>query len=197
MRYYKNIFVLENINRQHKLREFRDLAIKYFDNISPTITWYTEHDEAIRVRPEINHRISKIHSIILACGINPSIICTPNLAMGGSIHNIDLITNIFNIYTEDIDIALLIDFIDKSWSKYNDDMINSLLRPFNPLFWFSLIFGILKDVLFKFIGMIGFNQPTIKNSLVGLLIKGTVGLIGLIVALLAIYDRLKLYGYIS
>ena len=195
MRDYKKITILGNIDRQSKLSEFRNLAIEYFSNVTSDFIGVRENQEAMKVRPSINFKIQKVHSIILASRINPILIHSPPPAIGGRIQNLDLIENIFLLHSYDVEPNYLFDFIDRSIGIYNDDAISSLLRTINPFFWVSLIFAYVVSLPFKLLGELGFNQSKIESSVMGRGVKVLLYLITLIASLYTILPPMIKSGY--
>ena len=84
MRYYTKILIWENKRRLSKLRVFRSLVIRYFNNSRVGFGGgRVEESTAKEARLEINRLKDEIHSIILNSEIDPSFSWAPPAAVGG------------------------------------------------------------------------------------------------------------------
>lgn len=197
MKHYKRIFIWEDKKRIDILLNFRKLVIDYFNNIKRLGFGYRgvkENKISSQTRVEINQIINKVHSVIVASGINPSMYYSPPPAVGGLAGNIDLVQNIFNLYHFDIEPNFLLDFIDRSIGIYQENLAPSLLRTINPFYWMYLFLEFIAGLPFKLLGIAGFNQAKIEDALIGRFIKLIFALITVIASFLTI---LHLLGYLE
>jgi len=196
MRDYKKIPIWENVKRVNFLIEFKNLIVKYFNNIrhADYSLDVVENEEAKKTRYEINIRVDKTLSFVLAAGVSPFITYAPPPVVGGYIEKINLILDIFHLYQHRIKPQEVLDVLDRVIGIYNDDKRNSLFRTFNPFFWLGLLLEFIVSLFFRFLGEIGFNQKKIENSVVGKIIKGILYIIEVFAAVLTI---LGLLGYLD
>ena len=188
MRYYTKILIWENKRRLSKLRVFRSLVIRYFNNSRVGFGGgRVEESTAKEARLEINRLKDEIHSIILNSEIDPSFSWTPPAAVGGDETAIDLIENIFNLDQFDIGPNNVLACIDRTIGKYDSNRKSVFFRTFNPFFYLARVLDIITDLPFIIIGIFGFNRQKIKVSAVGRLVKGILYLIIIVVVALAVF----------
>ena len=191
MRYYTKILIWENKRRLNKLREFRPLMIRYFNNSQVGFGGgRVEESAAKEARREINLLRGEIHSIILNSGIDPSFSWTPPAAVGDDETEIDLIEDIFNLDQFDIGPNNLLDLIDRVIGKYDSNCKSAFIRTFNPFFYLGLVLDTISDLPFIAIGILGFNRQKIKTSAIGRLVKGILYLTIIVAAVLTILHLL-------
>ncbi len=191
MRHYTKILIGENKRRLNKLREFRSLMIRYFNNSRVGFGGgRVEESAAKEARREINRLKDEIHSIILNSGIDPGFSWTPPSAVGGDETRIDLIEDIFNLDQFDIGPNNLLACIDGAIEKYDSSHKSAFVRTFNPFFYLGRVLDAITDLPFIIIGILGFNRQKIKTSAVGRLVKGTLYLIIIVAVLLTILHLL-------
>ena len=191
MRHYTKILIGENKRRLNKLREFRSLMIRYFNNSRVGFGGgRIEESAAKEARREINRLKDEIHSIILNSGIDPGFSWTPPSAVGGDETKIDLIEDIFNLDQFDIGPNNLLACIDRAIEKYDSSRKSAFVRTFNPFFYLGRVLDAITDLPFIIIGILGFNRQKIKTSAVGRLVKGTLYLIIIVAVLLTILHLL-------
>lgn len=194
MKFYKKIPVWENNRRLNKLYEFRELILKYFNN--SRYEWMAdgriEENDARKARVAINRSMDEVHDIVLCSGINPSITWTPPPAVGGYIQYIDLLQNVFNLHTFQVEPNNILDIIDRSIGIYESNRMASIIRAFNPIFYIGLIFDALVEIPFVFVGKLGLNREKAERSLIGKVVKGVLYLITVIAAFLTILQLLDL-----
>ena len=191
MRYYTKILIWENKRRLNKLREFRPLMIRYFNNSQVGFGGgRVEESAAKEARREINLLRGEIHSIILNSGIDPSFSWTPPAAVGDDETEIDLIEDIFNLDQFDIGPNNLLDLIDRAIGKYDANRKSAFVRTFNPFFYLGLVLDTISDLPFIAIGILGFNRQKIKTSAIGRLVKGILYLTIIVAAVLTILHLL-------
>ena len=191
MRYYTKILIWENKRRLNKLREFRPLMIRYFNNSQVGFGGgRVEESAAKEARREINLLRGEIHSIILNSGIDPSFSWTPPAAVGDDETEIDLIEDIFNLDQFDIGPNNLLDLIDRAIGIYDANRKSAFVRTFNPFFYLGLVLDTISDLPFIAIGILGFNRQKIKTSAIGRLVKGILYLAIIVAAVLTILHLL-------
>ena len=173
MRHYTKILMRENKRRLNKLRKFRPLMIRYFNNSRVGLGGgRVEEDAAREARSKINLLRDGIHSIILNSGIDPTFSWTPPAAVGDHAIEIDLIENIFNLDQFHIGPSNLLAVIDRAIEKYDSNRKAALVRTFNPFLYLGWILDTISDLPFIVIGILGFNRQKIKTSAIGRLVKG-------------------------
>ena len=195
MRYYTKILIWENRKRLNKLKTFRSLMIRYFNNSRIGFGGSrVEESAAKEARREINRFRDEIHSIILNSGIDPSFSWTPPAAVEGDETKIDLIEDIFNLDRFDIGPNNLLACIDRAIGRYDSNRKLAFIRTLNPFFYLGRALDTISDLPFIVIGLFGFNRQKIQTAGIGRAIKGTLYLITVIAALLAI---LHLLGFLE
>lgn len=195
MRYYTKILIWENKRRLNKLKTFRSLMIRYFNNSRIGFGGgRVEESAAKEARREINRFRAEIHSIILNSGIDPSFSCAPPAAVGGDETKIDLIEDIFELDQFDIGPNNVLACIDRTIEKYDSSRKSTFVRTLNPFFYLGRVLNTITDLPFIVIGILGFNRQKIKASAVGRLVKGILYL-SIIVA--AVFTILHLLGFVE
>ena len=191
MRYYTKILIWESKRRLNKLKAFRSLMIRYFNNSRVGFGGgRVEESAAKEARREINLLRDEIHSIILNSGIDPSFSWTPPAAVGDDETEIDLIEDIFNLDQFDIGPNNLLNLIDRAIGKYDSNRKSAFIRTFNPFFYLGLVLDTISDLPFIAIGILGFNRQKIKTSAIGRLVKGILYLTIIVAAVLTILHLL-------
>ena len=191
MRHYTRILVWENKRRSNKLREFRSLIIRYFNNSRVGFGGgRVEQSAAKEARREINRLREEIHSIILNSGIEPVFSWTPPSAVGGDETNIDLIEDIFDLDQFDIGPNNVLGLIDRAIGEYESNRKSASVRTFNPFFYLGRVLDTVSDLPFIVIGIFGVNRQKIKASVVGRLVKRILYLIIIVAAILTILHLL-------
>ena len=191
MRYYTKLLMWENKRRLNKLREFRPLMIRYFNNSRVGLGGgRVEEDAAREARNKINLLREEIHSIILNSGIDPTFSWTPPAAVGDHAIEIDLIENILNLDQFHIGPSNLLAVIDRAIEKYDSNRKATFVRTFNPFFYLGWILDTISDLPFIVIGILGFNRQKIKTSAIGRLVKGILYLTIIVAAVLTILHLL-------
>ncbi len=195
MRYHTKILIWENKRRLNKLRAFRSLVIRYFNNSRVGFGGgRVEESAAKEARHEINRLGDEIHSIILNSEINPLFSWTPPSGVGGDETGIDLIENIFTLDQFDIGPNNLLACIDRAIEKYDSGRKSTFVRTLNPFFYLGRVLDTITDLPFIIIGVLGFNRQKMKASAIGRLVKGILYLIIIVAAVLAI---LHLLGFVE
>ena len=195
MRYYTKILIWENKRRLNKLKTFRSLMIRYFNNSRIGFGGgRVEESAAKEARREINRFRDEIHSIILNSGIDPSFSWAAPGAVGGDETKIDLIEDIFKLDQFDIGPNNVLACIDRTIEKYDSSRKSTFVRMLNPFFYLGRVLNTITDLPFIVIGILGFNRQKIKASAVGRLVKGILSL-SIIVA--AVFTILHLLGFVE
>ncbi len=191
MRYYTKILIWENKRRLNKLREFRPLMIRYFNNSQVGFGGgRVEESAAKEARREINLLRDEIHSIILNSGIDPIFSWTPPSAVGGDETEIDLIEEIFDLDQFDVGPNNVLGLIDRAIGKYDANRKSAFVRTFNPFFYLGRALDVITDLPFIVIGILGFSRQKIRTSAIGRLVKGILYLIIIVAAVLTILHLL-------
>ena len=192
MRHYTKILIWENKKRLKKLREFRSLMIRYFNNSRIGLGGgRVEESAAKEARREINRLRDEIHSIILNSGINLLFSWTRPSAVGGNEREIDLIEEIFNLDQFDIGPNNVLGLIDRAIGEYDSNRRSAFVRTLNPFFYLGRVLDTISDLPFIILGILGFNREKIKGSVVGRLVKGILYLIIIVAVILTILHLLN------
>ena len=195
MRYYTKILIWENKRRLNKLREFRSLMIRYFNNSRVGFGGgRVEESAAKEARREINLVKDEIHSIILNSGIDPLFSWTLPAAFGDHAIEVDLIEDIFNLDQFDIGPNNPLDCIDRAIGKYDANHKSALVRTCNPFFYLGRALDTISDLPFIALGSLGLNRQKMKASAIGKWVKGILYLTIIVAAVLAI---LHLLGFLE
>ena len=107
---------------------------------------------------------------------------------------IDLIEDLFNLDQFDIGPNNVLGIIDKAIEQYDANRKSAFIKTLNPLFYLGIVLDTISDLPFIVIGLFGFNRRKIQTSGIGRAIKGTLYLITVIAAGLAI---LHLLGFLE
>jgi len=193
--YFTKVTVWENRSRLDDLDVFRSQVIDYFNDIH--YDGFGEIDvgeSAMKVRTNINLVIVKIGLIIRASGINPVMEYTPPPMIGGRIMEIDLVSNIFNIHNYRIPPQAIIDVIEKSIGVYQENIIPSLIRTINPLFWLKRMLSFVGAIPFEILESAGFPMQKAKSSFLGKTIRLVIEIAAFFASVLGI---MQLLGYSS
>ena len=191
MRYHTRILIWENRRRLNKLRDFRSLVIRYFNNSRVNLGGgRVEESAAKEARREINRLKDEIHSIILNSDINPSFSWTRPAAAGGGETEIDLIDDIFDLDQFDIGPNNVLGLIDRAIGEYDSNHKSAFIRTIDPFFYLGRVLDTITDLPFIIIGIFGFNRQKIRASAVGRLVKGILYLIIIVAAVLAVLHLL-------
>lgn len=195
MRHYTKILIWENKRRLKKLREFRPIMIRYFNNSRVGLGGgRVEGSAAKEARRELNRLREEVHSIILNSGIDPSFSWTRPAAAGGGDTKIDLIEDIFNLDQFDIGPNNVLALVDRAIEQYDSNRKSAFIRAFNPFFYIGVVLHTISDLPFIVIGLLGFNRQKIQTSTISRLIKGILYLITVITVFLVI---LYLLGFLE
>lgn len=182
MRHYTEILIWENKRRLDSLKQFRSLVIRYFNNSRVGFGGRRiEGDAAREAKSKINLLSEEIHSIMLSAEIDPIFSWTPPTAVGGQAIEIDLIENIFELDQFDIGPSNPLAVIDRAIEKYDSNRKAVLVRTYSPFFYLAWTLDALSDLPFIVIGILGFNRQKIKASAIGMLVKGVLYLIMVVV----------------
>lgn len=199
MKYYKRITYLENRKRVNLLHEFRDYCTKYFNESTTDYIGNNriDTDKEREARLKINRLLFQVHSIILASGVNSDLIYSRPPAAGGQTYYIDILMNIFNIQKYEMGPEIIFDILDQSIGLYERDFKSSKIRTFNPFFWIIVVIGIIAEIPFNLLSLLGFNKTKMENTILGRIIKGLFEIVIFISSfltilhLLGILDKLK------
>ena len=166
MNSYKNIPIWENARRCNVLVEFRNDVVSYFNNSSARGIGAdrTENAEAVQARWRINNILDQTHRIIEAAGIPQTITWTPPPAVGGYVHQIHMILNLFEFARFQIPPGNAVDLIERAIGVYQANRRAALVRTINPFWW--LFCGLLwfARIPFVFLGAVGFDAARAEGS---------------------------------
>ncbi len=193
-RNYKQIFSWENKERIKYLENFRAHVISYFSDIGHNNagdTW--EKEIAKKERKEINKLIDKAHSYIIATGVPPGFIYYPAPITGREAVYTNLVLNIFNLIKMHTGHRPLLDVIERTIVRYENDIKSAVLRTWFPIFWFALFIDWVASLPFEFLGKFGFQQDKLETSKGGRIFKF---LFSLIIYIEAFLNILKMTGYL-
>lgn len=171
-RNYKQILSWESRERIKYLENFKAHVVNYFNNIGHSNvgdSW--EEETAKKERKEINKLIDKAHSYIIATDVSLEVIYSPAPITGRGSHYTDLVLNVFNLVNMHIGPSPLLDSIERTIARYENDKKSAILRTYNPLFWIALLIDCLVSLPFEALGKAGFNQNEIEASFMGKLFK--------------------------
>ncbi|KPK32430.1 MAG: hypothetical protein AMK70_10635 [Nitrospira bacterium SG8_35_1] len=117
--YYKDITFLQNRERLKLLKEFRFLALQYFENsiLNMESGEYSENSVAQDARKRITFFLVEAYTIIRLADIKTAATSSPSLLFGGHGKNMDLILNTALIYTVNQSFLLDKDAYKKTWEK--------------------------------------------------------------------------------
>ena len=139
--YYKDITFLQNRERLKLLKEFRFLALQYFENsiLNMESGEYSENSVAQDARKRITFFLVEAYTIIRLADIKTAATSSPSLLFGGHGKNMDLILNIFNIGRNDIPSGVVLEYIDKAIELYTSNRLPSFIRSINPFYWIKML----------------------------------------------------------
>jgi len=191
MRRYKCIPYWENASRIKTLRCFLSLVNEYQNSLTK-VSFLEVRENAVsqKKRSEINTRLDKAHSIILASGCDSIAHYAPPAATGGLAGSIDLIHNMFNLPRMQVSYQQITDLIERSIGIYEADSSKAFARTINPFFWLGLILDFISELPFIFLGKIGFDQKKVEGSWLGRIVKGVLYLVTVFAAFLTILEKL-------
>ncbi len=182
MEKHKNITIFENKRRIKLLKEFRELIFSYF----------FKEGKNQKIRQDINKYIPIINDIIIASGIDTSIILYHPPITGRPPVIVNYLDILFSKEYK-IDVYGVIDLINKSLGVYERNKKRSILNTINPFFWIIMILENILEYFFGFIGRAGFNQKKFEESYLAKIIKLIFYLIPFLVALITLWEKISLY----
>lgn len=189
---YKNLTFWRNLYRQRRLKEFQKHIEKYFCLIGyNSYRDIVDTAESKKIREMLNKQSGFIQTYLLETGVSLSVTHTPPPAIGGYVQKIDLVDNLFNIQNYDIEPQVLVDTIDKALGVYEADLVSSLMRTFNPLYWLGRLLELIASIPFYLLGSLGLNRNRFENSVAGRLAKRLIKVGTLILGVWEALERLK------
>jgi len=193
-RNYKQIFSWENKERIKYLENFNSHVVNYFKNIGHSRAGDSWEEEPAKIeRKEINKLIDKAHSYIIATDVSPEIIYYPAPITGRESRYTDLVLNIFNLIKMHMGHRPLLDVIERTIARYENDKKSAILRTWFPIFWFTLFIDWIVSLPFEFLSKFGFQQDKLETSLGGRIFKFLFSLIVYVEAFLNVLERI---GYL-
>ena len=167
------------------MHKFRNEIVKYFDNskYERMVEGVIENDDAKQAHQRINSTLDQATRIIEAAGIPQTVRWTPPPVVGGYVHQIHILLNLFELTSFRIPSQRAVDLIERALGVYRSDRGAALCRTINPLWW--LFRGLLWSVRipFIFLGAIGFDTPRLEQSTLGKLVKVLAGMSALLTIL--------------
>lgn len=195
MKYLKSITIWENKRRLELLKKFGDSMQQYFSNLRYSFGDQIENEIAAKARTKINEDLDEVSIIMIAAGIEPSMIYSPPPATGVYYQeSINLLYNFHNLSHYQVPPDMLKDFIVRTISIYSKDSSNALLRTLNPFYWVGRIFDCIVDLPFILIGRLGFNRTKAEASFIGRILKMIFKIILFLSALVGLLAQL---GYLE
>ena len=110
--------------------------------------------------------------------------------IGGHVHEIDLILNLFKLDRYQISASYAVGFIEMALGVYQSDRTAALRRTINPFWW--LFSGLLwfTRIPFVVLGAVGFDAERAERSVLGRFVKLAAALLAATAALLTILNLL-------
>lgn len=181
MKDYNNITFFENQARRNELSNFRKIINKYFNSLAASDYDYKPHEtkDSKKIRETINKILHKNRKILLSARIDPVLIYKAPMYVGGTKYNVDVFNNMFHLHQYDISEQFLFDLIDQAIGIYEEDFIKSIIRTFNPFYWFGQILELVSKAPFYLLNKIGVPTHSFENSLAGSIFKSLIKVITL------------------
>ena len=199
MKFYRTLPIWAIKKRLEVLETFYSDVQGYYDNSSADwrVDGRIEKDVAKSARQRINFSLHKAHDAVLASGVGPVIRYTPAPIVGGSIQNVDLILNLFNIGEYHIAPDSVIGIIERALGVYRDDVSAAWRRSLNPFWWVGKFLSWFAAIPFAVLRQAGFDSSRAQKSIIGRLIFLVFYLVPIIASLLTIFDLLELLDKIK
>jgi hypothetical protein len=151
MRQIDSILYWENKKRITFLESFLDDLKTYFNNSSSSLLpprVVNENSIAKEIRPIIAQKQSLANSYVIASGNQAHLKQYPAPSVGGPILDLNLILNVFHLLTNFIDPNYALDTVNLSIGRYKHNRVASIIRIFNPIFYYKLIVEFIVDFVF-------------------------------------------------
>jgi len=116
------------------------------------------------------------------------VIYQPPPLIGGYVQNVDVIADMFELWTLKIQPHVVFDCVDRAVGSYERESQRLFRGIFNPLYWIGALLVWLLRLPFRFLTAAGFDGAKIESSLVGKIAKVVLSLIPLLAAALKIAD---------
>ena len=211
MTHFKKKTIFGNKYSIKKLTEFRDLVVRYFKNLSnnpnpnpnPNPNFpqdkaihnpyaiegvLFESKEAKKIRSEINKCFYTIEGIMLDAEIDPSVIY---YSQQERCHKkISVLSDIFILNGYNIESDRLLDFIDRAIGVYSHDKILSIIRTFNPIFWFIRCLDFVFNTPFYLLQNAGFKTEEMQSDFMIKLLKFIFNCIAIIFTVWKLLNRI-------
>lgn len=199
MKKFNERTILGNLSCQKELVDFKSTVVEYFNNCQFE-GWdnrMIENEVARAARSTLNQNLRKIQKIILGANISSSITYSPPPMIGGYRQDIDLVANIFYLHQFRIEPTFLLDVADRAIGVYREDQLMSLIRTFNPLFWFGTVLDYFVSIPFKILRKAGINTAGIESSFIGKFLKFIFWLVSLAAAIVTVAQPLGWLDYLK
>jgi hypothetical protein len=120
------------------LRQFRRLALDYFNNVRYP-DWMSDggpilNESAQKARVQINRLAEDLVPTLDLLGIGHSVTYTPAPAVGGYIQHIDVVANVFDLWRFQIGPEMVLDCVDRAIGAYERESQKLLHKTFNPVY---------------------------------------------------------------
>jgi len=194
---YRKIPIWENRRRLALLQNFRDLVVKYDDEVSPPTgvlgnPFPQDTDASLITRKALNLVLDEISWVLWRAGISATITWTPPGITGGSVQQIPIIPNFFNLPQYQIPNQVVLDQVDRAIGIYTSDQSSSQFRTWNPFFWMGLGLDFVADSAFAIARRSGFDTKKIEDTWYGRMFKFVVWALGALVLVLTLMQQFDL-----
>lgn len=185
MRHYKKFFLWENKSARKTINDYKELVESYYALRRSLGINQRDSDEALIFRSHINSITPKVREMLLA---SDSMI---KIEIGGGNvrrKQVDVVTEVFFLQHNNISTQVVIDMLERSLGKYENDYKNSIIRTFNPFFWLVLMIGYIMDLPFILWGSMGFDRKKAESSILGKIVKFIFGLVTFLASVATLFS---------
>ena len=170
---YTDIPLWENTRRLAVLEEIRKDALTYFNRSRGQGFGEDRIEEidAVHARQRINCTIKEAHLIITAAGLSHTITWTAPPAVGGRVHHLDLLFDMFTLCRLQIPPQHAVDHIERALGVYDSNRVAAFVRTINPFWWLKRSLLWLLCIPFMFLGALGFDARRAEGSVFGKILK--------------------------
>jgi len=194
---YRKIPIWENRRRIALLQQFRDLVVKYDDEVLPPTgvlgtLFPQDTDASLTTRRALNLVLDEISWVLDRAGISGVVTWSPPAVTGGYIQQIPIIPNFFNLPQYQIENQVVLDQVDRAIGIYTSDQRASKVRTWNPFFWVGLALDFLAGSVFALARRSGFSTRNVEDTWFGRAFKFVVWALGAVVLVLTLMQLLDL-----
>lgn len=163
---FDKMTIWEAERRLQVLREFRNLLVQYYNNVSYVSFLRVEpNEEAIDARRQANSIFDAARESIYLSGYNVTIDYSDPPAIGGRHRVIHLLENAFNLTQYEIPPQMLIDQVEQAIGKYERNLRKAMLRTVNPFFWFNQALAAVLGFPFRLLASAGLvDESTLDRN---------------------------------